>query len=86
MQKWKKNQGRLLMEMATGTGKTRTAIGCIYEKMKEKKPFLTIVATPQNTLSRQWQADMEKVGVSFDYSLIADGRTRSGRKNLRACS
>ncbi len=84
VQKWKKNQGRILMEMATGTGKTRTAIGCIYEKMKEKKPFLTIVATPQNTLSRQWQADMEKVGVSFDYSLIADGTNPKWKKKLES--
>ena len=52
--------------------------------MKEKKPFLTIVATPQNTLSRQWQADMEKVGVSFDYSLIADGTNPKWKKELES--
>ena len=52
---WIANDYSLLMEMATGTGKTRTAIGCIVEKLKDKEKLLIIVATPQNTLSRQWK-------------------------------
>ena len=35
---WIENEFSLLMEMATGTGKTRTAIGCIVEKLR-KIPF-----------------------------------------------
>ena len=83
VQKWLQNDCALLMEMATGTGKTRTAIGCVYEKMKKKDPFLTIVATPQNTLSRQWKADVEKLHIPFDKSLIADGTNTKWKHDLK---
>ncbi len=83
VQKWKDNDCRLLMEMATGTGKTRTAIGCIYEKIKEKEHFLTIVATPQNTLSRQWKADIEKLEIPFDADIIADSSNPKWRKEVK---
>ena len=47
---WIENNCNLMMEMATGTGKTRTAIGCALNKISAEKPFLIIVSTPQNTL------------------------------------
>ena len=50
---WLNNNRNLLMEMATGTGKTRTALGCLNELIKRNESFLAIVATPQSTLSRQ---------------------------------
>ncbi len=83
IEKWKANHFSLMMEMATGTGKTRTAIGCVYEKLKKKEHFLTIVATPQNTLSRQWKADIEKLGISFDLDIIADGTNPKWKKEMK---
>ena len=82
VRKWMDNRYSLLMEMATGTGKTRTAIGCIVEKIKEKEKLLIIVTTPQNTLSRQWKADFEKMQVELDKSLIADGSNSKWKKQL----
>lgn len=79
---WTDNGYSLLMEMATGTGKTRTAIGCILQLLKEHTPTLYIVATPQNTLSRQWKADVEKLGIVFDYAAIIDGSNAKWRKDL----
>lgn len=36
--------------------------------------LVVIVATPQNTLSRQWKNDIEnELGISFERSIIADG-------------
>ena len=35
-----------LVAGATGTGKTRTAIGCLLKKISDKKRLLTIIATP----------------------------------------
>lgn len=78
--KWMENDYRLLMEMATGTGKTRTAIGCIVEMLKDKKKLLIIVATPQNTLSRQWKTDFEKLQIPLDKSLIVDGSNSKWKK------
>lgn len=79
---WINNNHALLMEMATGTGKTRTAIGCMLKLLAEKVPTLYIIATPQNTLSRQWKTDVEKLGIAFDRSLIIDGSNPKWKKDL----
>ena len=79
---WQENDNALLMEMATGTGKTRTAIGCVVEVLKEKRATLFIVATPQNTLSRQWKSDVEKLNIAFDRTAIIDGSNTKWKKDL----
>ena len=79
---WIANEHRLLMEMATGTGKTRTAIGCLMEKLKDGETLLTIVATPQNTLSRQWREDLNKLNIQLDQDAIIDGSNSKWKKDL----
>jgi superfamily II DNA or RNA helicase len=79
---WKANCYSLLMEMATGTGKTRTAIGCLLDKLNDGETLLTIVATPQNTLSRQWYEDLKKLNISLDRESIIDGSNSKWRKEL----
>ena len=80
---WKNNNYQLLMEMATGTGKTRTAIGCFMELKNKVDKLVVIVATPQNTLSRQWKNDVEKeLGINFEKSLIADGSNHKWKVDL----
>ena len=63
---WKSNHYQLLFEMATGTGKTRTAIAGIKYLNLVGKKLLTIIATPQNTLSKQWKYEIERQGLNFD--------------------
>lgn len=82
VEKWVHNKYSLLMEMATGTGKTRTAIGCIVEKLKDKEKLLIIVATPQNTLSRQWKSDFTNLKISLDKTLIVDGSNSKWKKEF----
>lgn len=80
---WKDNNYRLLMEMATGTGKTRTAIGCFMQLKNKIEKFVVVVATPQNTLSRQWKNDIEnELGISFERSVIADGSNYKWKTDL----
>lgn len=80
---WKSNNNRLLMEMATGTGKTRTAIGCFMQLKNKIKKLIVIVVTPQNTLSRQWKNDIEnELGISFEKSIIADGSNNKWKTDL----
>ena len=81
---WMDNDFKLLMEMATGTGKTRTAIGCIIELMKLEKRFITVVATPQGTLSRQWKDDVETLGLKFDFNCIIDGTNHKWKTDLES--
>lgn len=83
LEMWKNNNYKLLMEMATGTGKTRTAIGCFMELKDITDKFLVIVATPQNTLSRQWRTDIEEeLNIHFEKSLIADGSNYKWKKEF----
>lgn len=79
---WKTNGYSLLMEMATGTGKTRTAIGCLLDKLNDSETLLTIVATPQNTLSRQWREDLIKLNITLDREGIIDGSNSKWKKDL----
>ena len=82
IEKWKENNYRLLMEMATGTGKTRAAIGCFLELKDKLKNFLVVVSTPQNTLSRQWKEEINNLNIKFDYSNIIDGSNPNWKHHL----
>lgn len=82
IEEWLANDCKLLMEMATGTGKTLTAIGCLLEKLKKKEKLVTIISTPQNTLSRQWKDEIEKKNIIVDEALIADGTNRKWIQEL----
>ena len=59
--------------MATGTGKTRTAIAGIKYLNETRKRLVTIITTPQNTLSKQWKDEVDAQKLSFDESVIVDG-------------
>ncbi len=73
IKKWRENSYRLLFEMATGTGKTRTAIAGIAMVKNMTKKSVTIISTPQNTLSKQWKEELDNFDLGFDASVIIDG-------------
>lgn len=83
LNKWKDNTYRLLFEMATGTGKTRTAVAGIARILATSKRAVVIISTPQNTLSKQWKEnEVEPLGVQFDRSEIIDGTVRDWNSKL----
>jgi superfamily II DNA or RNA helicase len=55
------NDYRHFFEMATGTGKTFTAIQAIKEVFEKHNPFVVIVV-PQIDLQSQWKLELEKEG------------------------
>ena len=57
--RWHENNNRGILEMATGTGKTFTAIGCL-KSMKRESRQLVVVACPFDNLERQWSAELKK--------------------------
>ena len=79
---WKKNDMIILLEMATGTGKTRTAIACIKYFISIKKKPVVIVACPQGTLSRQWKNEVESLNTQIDKSIIIDGTNNKWATDL----
>lgn len=72
-QKWLDCGRRMLFEMATGTGKTRTAIACIQQDLLDNKKNFVVICTPEETLTAQWENELEKLGVTFDEVIFATG-------------
>lgn len=72
VRKWRECGGRLLFEMATGTGKTRTALACLCELLIKKRRVVCVIATPQNTLSRQWERELHALSICCDSIMFAD--------------
>lgn len=57
---WIRHGYRGIFEMATGTGKTFTAIGCIKELQKKNKSLFVVVTCPTQNLVIQWSRELEK--------------------------
>lgn len=62
---WRANDYRGLFEMATGTGKTFTAIGALDSVLSDQtKPAFVVVAVPVTHLAQQWADELQKWGYS----------------------
>ena len=62
---WINNGYRGIFDMATGTGKTKTAL-CALERLYNAKPdegIFTIIVAPQKHLVDQWGSEVEQFGV-----------------------
>lgn len=81
--KWKNNKYQLLIQMATGTGKTRTAIGCIAETLKKASKLLVVIACPQGTLSLQWKQEMEALDIPLEKAIVIDGSNKKWKDDLK---
>lgn len=71
--KWEENNRMLLLQMATGCGKTRTAIGCMNNTLKDTNKLLVIIACPQATLATQWKTDVEGLKIEEHRSIEING-------------
>ena len=53
------NSGKIgLFNMATGTGKTITALNCLLKESQETGLYKAIILVPTNTLANQWQTEV----------------------------
>ena len=59
---WVENKFHGIFEMATGTGKTRCAIGALKKLESEISDFLTVIVVPSDPLGTQWKEELEKWG------------------------
>ena len=60
IEKWAGNNFCGLLEMATGTGKTFTAFGCINLIQKSNDRTVIIIACPQLHLVEQWRSEIRR--------------------------
>jgi superfamily II DNA or RNA helicase len=79
---WVNNNMKGIFEMATGTGKTYTALGCLDIVTKKHAKWLAVIACPQNHLIDQWQGDIKEFGIKFDGVIVADNTNSNWKKDL----
>ncbi|HEY8363040.1 MAG TPA: DEAD/DEAH box helicase family protein [Tissierellaceae bacterium] len=70
---WWSNNLHGIFEMATGTGKTFTALGCVDRVFEKKSRVLLIVTCPYQHLVKQWKKEIDKFGIKFDELILAHG-------------
>ena len=58
-EKWFRNGCKGLFAMATGTGKTATALGCISKFQKSNMRTMTVITCPQTHLLEQWAKEVK---------------------------
>lgn len=68
---WISNNMKGIFEMATGTGKTFTALGCLQEVRKKEERLITIIACPLNHLLKQWGKNIKEFDIE-DEIIFAD--------------
>lgn len=61
---WKENGQKGLLAMATGTGKTITALNCLLEVYKKCNYYKAIILAPTLTLVEQWESECLKFGFN----------------------
>lgn len=81
VESWLSNDKKGILEMATGTGKTITAIGCLKELFARENKVVVVVSSPFIHLSEQWAKEFNKLGVTCD-KIIADSSQNRWKDKL----
>jgi superfamily II DNA or RNA helicase len=79
---WLESERRGIFEMATGTGKTFTALGCLDRVSKSTQGLVTVVTCPYQHLVQQWKREIEKFGIRYDNLIVADSSNPGWRDVL----
>lgn len=85
VESWIQNGYKGIFEMATGTGKTFTALGCLDESIKSEQMFAAIITCPYNHLIQQWKREIDKFGIEYGDIIIADSTNPRWKKILSDC-
>lgn len=66
VRQWLEHDMKGIFEMATGTGKTYTALGCLQKASKTRSKLTTVITCPYVHLLRQWEKEIERFGTKYD--------------------
>lgn len=81
IERWIDSNKKGIFEMATGTGKTFTALGCLDRVLKEEKRLVAVIVCPYNHLIKQWSKEIDKFGLKID-KIIADSSNPKWKNEL----
>jgi len=75
---WQNSRYRGVLEMATGTGKTITAMIGTHRLYKQSGPLLVVVAAPFVPLIAQWQSEIKEFGIdAVNLQIASNPKKRS---------
>lgn len=80
--KWFNHGMKGIFEMATGTGKTFTAIGCMEKIFRKNNKTIVIITCPYQHLINQWKKEIESYGIRYDKLIEADSTNPSWKNSL----
>lgn len=75
---WLNNNRQGIFAMATGAGKTITALNCLFKEYKENGFYKAIIVVPTQTLAVQWENEAK----SFNFQNIVSTHTERDWKNI----
>ena len=78
---WFKNKNLGFFEMATGTGKTITAIYAIKKLLKDKNSLGILIVVPSEPLISQWKSELIKAGFE-DSSIVCCSSKHNWKKTF----
>jgi superfamily II DNA or RNA helicase len=61
---WLQNEKTGIFEMATGTGKTFAALGCVKRVLLDIEGVLPVISCPQTHLVRQWMDNIDEFRIA----------------------
>ena len=64
LREWQQNNFKGIFELATGAGKTITAIYGAVKMYRSRKRLFLIIAVPYKNLARQWMENLKLFGIS----------------------
>ena len=77
---WLKNERQGIFAMATGSGKTVTALNCLLKEYKKSKCYKAIIVVPTRALVLQWEDEVR----NFNFQEIVSTHTDTDWKTLLA--
>ena len=66
---WFNHECKGLIKFATGSGKTLTALSAMNQLFEEKRKLFTVISTPYQALSEQWQSEITKKFQDYEVLL-----------------
>lgn len=79
---WQNNDMKGIFEMATGTGKTFTALGCLDLTLKKYPKLFCVIVCPYKHLIRQWFNEIRNFGINIENLIIADSSNPKWKQEL----